>query len=406
MRELPQLTRWVVAAAIFLAVSKFHGFFPILATIRAPLLLSTTALIMLLGTTGTWRPADLWKHWIPLLIIMMLMIAAVGIPFSIYPGQSFTVFNEAYSRTVLLGLLVWASARTPKGIRFMANTVLSACLGAAFLAFYMGRHDNEGRLSGGYAYDPNDIGLIAVIAIPFCLWWIIENRKQSRYLMLFAIPFLLNLLVKTKSRGAFLGLLAISAGFLALGLGRKAHPTVRRVGVTIGLLMVLSIPLYPSSYLDKMRTITDENDYNRTSPRGRKAVWKRGWGYAFANPILGVGIGNFGSAEGRSDIGQARAMRRTGWKWGTAHNSYIQVAAEMGLIAFAAFVLITVGSVIALFRTHLRHPEDRLAPLLAVSLLGFCVTGYFLSWAYYDLTYALIALSCAVMTQHRPQRKA
>lgn len=400
--ELPQITRWVVAAAIFLSVSKFQGFFPILATIRAPLLLSATAFIMLLGTTAAWRPSELLSHWIPRVIGLIVVIAILGIPFGIYPGQSFRFFNEAYSRTVVLSVMVWASARTQGGVRFMTKTIAASCLGAAFLAFVLGRTDSSGRLAGGFAYDPNDIALIAVIAIPLFIWWAIEERGLLRWLLLLTLPLFLHLIIKTQSRGGFLGLLAVTAGFLLLGFG-GLHPAVRKASITVGLLVGLSIPFFPASYLDQMRTITAEDDYNRTSPRGRKQVWERGMGYAKANPFLGVGIGNFGTAEGRlAEVGQDRAARNIGWKWGAAHNSFVQVAAEMGLIAGSAYVILILGSITALIRFHRkdRHRKSPalLPPFLALSLVGFTVSGFFLSWGYYDLPYAMIALTVSILT--------
>ena len=45
-------------------------------------------------------------------------------------------------------------------------------------------------------------------------------------------------------------------------------------------------------------TITSDSDYNHTSETGRMQIWSRGIGYMLANPLLGVGPGNFPSAEG------------------------------------------------------------------------------------------------------------
>ncbi len=397
--SMPKATRWVVAGAIFLSISKFHGYFPILATIRATLILSVIAILMLFGTLESWRPTDLGKHWIPKLIGLIVVIAIVSIPSGIYPGQSFETFNEMLSRTVLLAVMVWASARTREGTRFMAQTITLACVGAAFLAFVKGRTDSAGRLAGGYAYDPNDIALIAVVGIPLCIWWVIDQRNKFRGAMLLAFPLFLRLIVKSQSRGGFLALLAVTGGFLLLGMG-KSHPSVRRAGIIIGTFIALSIPLLPGTYLDQMRTITDQEDYNRTSPRGRIEVWTRGMGYATDYPLLGVGLGNFGTAEGRlSAISQERAARRQGWKWGAAHNSFVQIAAELGLIAGSAFVILILGSIAALVQLHRKRRDhaDLLPPLLALSILGFAVAGFFLSWAYYDLTYALLALAAAVL---------
>ncbi len=397
---MPDITRWFVAGAIFITVSRIHGLFPILATLRAPLLLSVAGMLMLLGSIESWRPGDLGKHWIPRLAGLVFLIAVIGIPFGIYPGQSFRQVYEAFSRSLMFAIMVWASARTPVGIRFMVKTLAAATIAAAILALFVGHRDSSGRLGGGYTYDANDIALVAVVGLPLCVWWLIDKANRHRGAMAAAIPLLLYLVIETKSRGGFLALLAVLGAILVLGL-RGKNRQFRQASSAIAVLVALSIPLLPGGYLDTMRTINDQDDYNRTSPTGRIETWKRGMAYAYSHPLTGVGIGNFSTAEGTlSAIGQARASETRGWKWSTAHNSFVLAAAELGLIGGSAFAILVVGSIVSLLRLGRSNDdgtENLLPPLLGISVLGFAVAGYFLSWTYYDLTWALFGLAAAVL---------
>lgn len=400
LAHMPNITRWFVAGAIFIAVSRVHGYFPILAVIRAPLLLSVLGMLMLFGTMESLRPADLGKHWIPKTMGLILLIAIIGVPFGIYPGESLRQINVGFSRSLLLAVMVWASARTPGGIRFMVKTLASAAIVAALLALAVGARDSSGRLAGGYTYDANDIALVAVVGIPLCVWWLLDKANRHRGAMLAAIPLLVYLVIQTRSRGGFLALVAVLGAILVLGF-RGKNRQFRQASGAIALLVALFIPILPSGYLDTMRSINDEDDYNRTSPTGRIETWKRGMGYAFSHPLTGVGIGNFETAEGTlSTIGRERAAATRGWKWSTAHNSFVLAAAELGLIAGAAFVLLVVGSIVSLLRlgrSNSDGTENLLPPLLGISVLGFAVAGYFLSWTYFDLTWALFGLSAAVL---------
>ena len=330
--DVTPLAKWATAGAVFLAISKFHGYIAPLAVIRAPMLMSIVALVLLFMDTKAWRPGDLKRHWIPKTVGLLLLIAIGSIPFGIYQGQSLTTFNEVLSRTVLIALMVWAMvARTEKGTLFMARVLTVSIITASFLAVGLGRSDRSGRLAGGYAYDPNDIALLAVTGIPLVIWWALDKRHKYSMVVLLSLPVLFRVIIKSQSRGGFLGLLAMTVGFILLGLG-PVEKKVKRIALIAGLGIIMAIPFFPASYLKQMKTITDDSDYNRTSITGRKEIWKRGFSYAKDRPLFGVGLGNFNSAEGRSDASIARSESGRGFKWGTAHNSYVQVMAELGFI--------------------------------------------------------------------------
>ncbi|MGH7560645.1 MAG: O-antigen ligase family protein [Gemmatimonadales bacterium] len=400
------LVRWLVGMTIFLSISKFHGYFSILATIRAPLLLSVASLALLFLGPSRWRPGDLGRHWIPRAMGLLTVVAIGSIPFGIYPGQSLKIFNEVLSHTILLAIMVWAVARTPQGVLFLMRALTLSMIGACALALTIGRHDSGGRLAGGYAYDPNDLALIGVTGIPLIVWWALERRNKLRWIILLALPWMFQAIVKSQSRGGFVGLLVMTAGFFLLAIG-PVDRRIKRIGLGAGLLVVLLIPTFPADYLSHMKSITADDDYNRTSLTGRKQVWKRGIGYAIERPIFGVGLGNFNSAEGRSQVAQDVQASGRGFKWGTAHNSFVQVIAELGFIGGGCFVFMIFGSIVGLVRLHRRTGRvDLLPPLFAIAFTGFAGSAFFLSWGYYDLTYVLIALSAGILMQSMPGQGA
>ena len=112
---------------------------------------------------------------------------------------------------------------------------------------------------------------------------------------------------------------------------------LRRIGMAAAVLAVAATPLLPGSYMERMTTILAEDDYNMTSPTGRKQVWLRGLGYAAQYPVFGVGVANFNWAEGTiSSLARNREPGQ-GIKFSTAHNSYVLVLAELGIVAGAVF---------------------------------------------------------------------
>jgi O-antigen ligase len=407
---VPVLVHWLLAVGLFLAVSRFHQHFTILAKLQAPLVILGSALLLTLAHIPAWRPGDLRRHWIPLTIGLIVLIALVGAPVSIYRGRSASFILDVYSRTLLVALMVWAVARTTAGTRFVARAFAVAGTAACVLALALGRVDPEGRIDTGYTYDPNDLALVAIVTVPFMVWWALDRKSRHRWFALVGLAALLMVVVRSNSRGGFLGIAAVAVGFLLLAIFTGGG-RLRRASLALAVLAVLSFPLLPASYRDRVRSIGNDDDYNLTSVSGRKQVWKRGMRYMWDHPLLGVGIDNFRTAEGRlSTESLERQAIGHGFKWSAAHNSFVQAGAELGVIGGLAFALLILKTPVDLIR-HFRRSrrgvpvrdQDLLPPLLAVSFLGFAVSGFFLSFAYSEIPYILLAMASAVLLRGRPQ---
>jgi O-antigen ligase len=154
-----------------------------------------------------------------------------------------------------------------------------------------------------------------------------------------------------------------------------------------------------------MGTIVSDADYNHTEENGRLPIWHRGIGYMLQSPVFGVGPNNFGVAEGTLSPLAERQQFGVGVRWNAAHNSYIQVGAELGIPGLIFFVgtIVTAfaalrqagrneAALAALSETGTR-PTAPLTPALMASLLGFVVGAFFLSLAYSEMLYMLLALA-------------
>ena len=93
-------------------------------------------------------------------------------------------------------------------------------------------------------------------------------------------------------------------------------------------------------------------------------------------------------------------------KWSVSHNSFLQVGAELGIPGLIAF-LVALGGAFRALRAVQRSPlprppgersppEAQLAQALSAALIGYMVGGFFLSLAYHDLLYTLLALIVAL----------
>jgi O-antigen ligase len=148
-----------------------------------------------------------------------------------------------------------------------------------------------------------------------------------------------------------------------------------------------------------MSTIMSDADYNHTEEAGRMQIWSRGIGYMLDNPVFGVGAQNFQSAEGMLSPFAHRQQLGLGVRWNAAHNSFVQVGAELGLPGLILFLCIITSAFRFLARarrvgggTQGAH-HTQLSQALTAALIGFVVGAFFLSLAYSEMFYALIALA-------------
>jgi O-antigen ligase len=217
------------------------------------------------------------------------------------------------------------------------------------------------------------------------------------------------------SRGGFLGLIAIGTCTV---LGFRPIKARKRLSAFIFALGALTV-VGGDAFWAKMKTIfAPEDDYNVSSETGRLQIWRNGLSLIRQRPFLGVGAREFSEAEGTlSDLARERIEVGAGLiPWQRAHNSYLSVAAETGLGGFAVFVTLLLTSLfvaLSLVRRANRLPGGRdlaaLARALAISLIGYIVSAFFLTSEYQAVLYLDLGLLVGVrklVTLRRRQPEA
>ena len=105
----------------------------------------------------------------------------------------------------------------------------------------------------------------------------------------------------------------------------------------------------------------------------------------------------------------ARQQYGVGVRWSAPHNSFIQVGAELGLPGLVLFTGMIASAFVVLHRTaqsssapglaHRAAPE--LTQALTASLIGFVVGAFFLSLAYSEILYTLLAFTVGLQKVER-----
>jgi O-antigen ligase len=290
-------------------------------------------------------------------IIVLGAMILFSIPFSIWPGGSVQMFSDIYVKIILIFALMVSTLTSPKRVRQMTWVMLIASAYiAARAVFDYARGVNlieGGRVRGavgGMFENPNDLALNLVTFLGPTIFIVLQEKKLlPRITAASFAAVMLAAIVCTKSRGGFLGLGAIGMVIAYYTIKVKPH-------AVFALLLAVGagLPLMPSSFWERMDSITNP----ATDPSGSRAariqVMKEGWQVFVANPITGVGAGQFVNYDGPGRVE----------RWRVTHNVWLQVAAELGIFGFFAFAFLVYRA----FQACLAAQRGLRAPPRKVSL--------------------------------------
>lgn len=239
--------------------------------------------------------------------------------------------------------------------------------------------------TGSFIADNNHFALACVMTVPLVRFLQMQlQNKWARRAMVAVMVLVAASALGSHSRG---GLLALTAMTLLLWWrGRN-----KLIG---GVLMVVVggalVAFMPDSWTNRMHTI-DNYDEDR-SAQGRFSAWHVAWNIGLRYP-LGVGY----NASRPELFAQFSPWPELGTP--AAHSIYFQILGHHGFIGLAIFIGIGLSTWFAannVRKLAKLHPEARwagdLAAMCQVSLFGYAIGGAFLSLAYFDLPYYVMAM--------------
>jgi hypothetical protein len=183
---------------------------------------------------------------------------------------------------------------------------------------------------------------------------------------------LLAALVASFSRGAWLGAaIGVLGMLLAMG-GRSARVGLAVAGLAL-LLLLGGTQFLPAPIATRLESITSavqlfDPSTVAVTPANfavveRMAQLWAGWKMFLAHPLLGVGPGNYTAAYQEFTAGPWFASR------GHAHNYYLQIAAEAGVLGLVAY-LILLGSIVRALYQGRRHTSDSMRRAILIGICG------------------------------------
>ncbi|HKG95758.1 MAG TPA: O-antigen ligase family protein [Gemmatimonadaceae bacterium] len=404
--------RWALVALMILSIGRLHQYYSFLMPLRPGLLavgFSSLYAILVPSSLSRARVLDTWQGK---LVVALAAFTIVGAPFGLSIGQSAKFWMEYYSKVLAFWLLLVLGIRHAGDLsRFVWAYVIATAFQCYFSIFVFGIEEQFGsatmRLADDamFMFDPNDLGVIMTVALPMALLNLQLGKWKGKVFSAIVAIAIAWTIALSGSRGGLIGLVVVA---LALLFMLKTVSVVKRL-IFVGACAVALTLAAPAGYWEQMSTMLKmKDDYNMTSEDGRKAIWKRGMGYMFDYPVFGIGIDNFGRAEGTISDKAKNRDPDSGLLFAAAHNSFVQIGAEQGIPGLIMFISLCFGSGVSLLRLRKRLPpgwksgdeEQRYlyasTMFLPISFFAFCVTGFFVSFAWQDLPYILVALGIGV----------
>lgn len=274
---------------------------------------------------------------------------------------------------------------------------------------------------GGAVGDENDVALALDMIVPFTIFaFLISDTLRQKILFGAGFAVMLAGVVATNSRGGFLGLLPV------LLYSFRFAPHKKLVAVLAVFLVLGAWWFTPQEYWEEMATIQSaaaDTDPLQDTGALRREFWAIGWRMYLANPIFGVGLGNFrwNVPDYQSEEQYQRMGRSVA---GTvSHSLYFTLLAEVGTagsIVFAAIFWLTIRSLRLVIMESKRWEQQRSSMMMALpdefgatlfqelararnfahaigaGMIGYLVSGAFLTVHMYPHFWIFTALTAAL----------
>lgn len=399
---------WSLMAFTWVLIFSPQAYFPALAPLRPALLvIGVCMLAYMLDRWARHKPIVEWTFQLKMTAGLILW-AAVTVPLSIWPGGSLSVLVDQYLKTVAIFWLLSHVVRTNERFRQVAWWLTWMAIGLSLIVFYnyvtgatIGPGVNEERLrgnEGSLTKNPNDLALMINLIVPLTVGLLLgATGAWKRNVLLVALGLEASTVVLSYSRGG-----AVTLGVIVLLYLWKLRRRPERSWLW-GLVLagVMLLPFAPSSYFDRLSTITNVEADRTGSAQER-------WGDMIvaartiaANPFIGAGIGM-----------NTLAMREARGGWLPVHNVYLEHALDLGLLGLTLFVLLLSSCLKATVVAQRSYAQLGLGDMrllaegLQISLIAYATAAMFHPVSYHSYFYYMAGLAVAAWKICAPARPA
>lgn len=390
----------VIFVILFILFSYFriHEAFPVLMPLKIPKLLALASLfgivwhlVLSKKLTPFWHPAHsaflFFFAWLTLCVMM-----------ATNRGMAIEYWSSTLSKVLIMVFVISWWLNTPRafgiarlGIMLSGALIASVAVSNKLqgIGLVEGTRVTISRHLQSQIGDPNDLSLVLLFPVSFFCAEVFnkESKPIFRVLAFLGLCLVVYGIIATQSRGGLLGVMAIVAYFLAR--------TVKNPVVLISILVMgLSVLVVAAGISDRQSGGAAESGVDE-SAMGRIYAWQAAINMALSNPLTGVGVNNF-------YVNYFFYSPHWDGKNHAVHSTWFQVLGETGFVGISLFATL----IATIYRTLKRSgslvkycTEPNLlvnVQALKAGLIGFVVSGTFLTQAFTWPIYIVLSLSIAL----------
>jgi O-antigen ligase len=351
-----------------------------------------------LGCIGLLTQRDKFRFPVPAaLCAVFLAWAYLCAAFSDYPRLSLETAYEILTVFVMFVVAINA-LRSEQQIKTFVLIYLAAFMfspGRGTIQGYLAGNTLFGRAIWNYNYEnPNDLATLTILALGLAMAIAngVSNRQWIKNSAWFCVGLFVIIILLTQSRGAVLGVvIGFGAGLFRLIKGRRSVLILALITAAIAAMFV------PDTAWERfagMKNLTSTKTIADADPEGsaekRWEIKQAAVKIFAANPVVGVGPGTYPLAMG---------TRFPAVGAYDTHDTYLNIAAEMGAPGLLIWCSMVGGMIMYARRSRLR----RKGPLATVdqiwierAIVAFLICGFFGSYGRVSYIYLNMAIVWAL----------
>jgi O-antigen ligase len=300
-----------------------------------------------------------------------------------------------YLPNAMLFVIVFAGVRTRTQLMWVIGSLVVGAFLAAVYGMVSPSPDDAGRIAIGNA-NGTAASLVMGGTLAAALAITARNRPALRSASAIIVPLCLFAVFLTLSRG---GLVALAVSLITAVFMAHRH---RTAVLTAGLCAVLVAVVYFGAFASSEAR---DRVLEANGGTGRTDIWKVGWRMVEAEPVRGIGAGNFPISSIHYLLAPG-AITRSDFIVDTpkvAHNTYLNILAELGvvgLLLFMGVIAFSLGCALRAARCAVQAGDRQVEVLargLVVVLAGLLAADFFGSREYDKQLWLVLSLCPAVL---------
>src|SRR6185295_17251202 len=339
-----------------------------------------TLIVYIIGKVGAGELITIW----PIEMRALALIVVIGIvitPVAASPKHSIDMLSDTFFKVVVIFVLMINLVDTRQRLLRILKLVVVCGSGIAigsiwkfaegkFTATIQGVGVRIEGAVGGIFGNPNDLAMALDMLLPISIILMLNSKPAGRIL------FLICTLLLWK-----------------LGRHNKFTTALAALGACAILVMAM-----PAGYSDRLFTIVQTEKDTTGSAKERQDELKRVTFLAVRHPIIGIGLNNY-------PVYSNHAIR--------AHNSFLEVAAELGVLGLIAYLILIFAPLKRLKQIEREtsltgDAQSREMHLLSAgvsaAIIGYVVCAVFSSAQYQWYLYYPVAYAVSLKRIHDAER--